>query len=105
MSLANFVAHTDLRMKQEEERCKRYGFSRDDVMNGVQELIVKIYVDLLDSGFKELVEKNDIDSLRTLHRFMTITGEQNCMAKYWADYIRVLLFSDLELIYRKKEHN
>ena len=89
MSSADYLTHTDSRLKQEAERCKRYSFNSNDVMNGVHELIAKIYKDLLSSGFKELVDKNDVDSLRTLHRFMIITEHKESTTKCWGEYIKV----------------
>jgi len=102
MTLANYLRHVALRIQQEESRCLRHNFSEPDVMNGVHELITKIYRDLLDSGFKELVDKNDVDSLSTLHEFSIEANEKESTAKFWGDYIKVYSSLGSDLIDRKK---
>jgi cullin 4 len=92
MQPADYIAHVDSRLKQEEQRCDRFfeRQSKKEVIEVVQtELVSRISQDVIDKGFDNLVKANDIKSLRTLYRLLTLVKGVDAMRLAWADYIRV----------------
>lgn len=94
---ADYIAHIDSRLRQEELRCDRFfeRQSKKEVMEVVQhELISCISVDLVNKGFDGLVKANDEDSLRTLYRLLNLVKEVEVMRTAWSAYIKVISLSN-----------
>lgn len=101
MQPADYIAHVDSRLRQEEQRCDRFfeRQSKKEVMEVVQtELISRISEDIIDRGFGSLVKANDIKSLHTLYRLLALIKEFNIVRLAWADYIRVFPLRSLNNI-------
>lgn len=98
MASADYIAHIDSRLRQEEGRCDRFfeRQSKKEVMEVVQhELISSISGDLISKGFNSLVKSNDEESLRTLYRLLNLVKEIEVMRTAWSTYIKVIPSSQL----------
>src|SRR5208282_1037985 len=92
MQPAEYIAHVDTRLRQEDRLCDHYfeRQSKKEVMQVVQnELISQVSQNLIDKGFDGLVKSNDVDSLRILYRLLSLVKELEIMRSAWSDYIRV----------------
>jgi transcriptional regulator of heat shock response len=91
---AEYIAHVDARLEQEASRCDRYfeRQSKKEVLTVVQEeLIAHVSETIMERGFNNLVKDNDIDSLRTLYRLLSLVDQVDIMHSAWSDYIKVFL--------------
>ena len=94
MSPAEYIAHVDSRLRQEDQRCDRFfeRGSKKEIMNVVQyELIGRISEEILKKGFTSLVKENDTDSLRTLYQLLNLVDDIEIMRVAWANYVKVFL--------------
>lgn len=92
MQPAEYIAHVDTRLRQEQQLCDHY-FERQskiEVMQVVQnELIAHAAQNIVDDGFDELVKSNDVDSLQILYRLLILVKNVELIRSAWAEYIRV----------------
>jgi cullin-4 len=94
MSPAEYIAHVDSRLRQEDQRCDRFfeRGSKKEIMEVCQyELIGRISEDILKRGFTSLVKNNDTESLRTLYRLLNLVEDIEIMRVAWANYVKVSL--------------
>jgi cullin 4 len=94
MSPAEYIAHVDSRLRQEDQRCDRFfeRGSKKEIMTVVQyELIGRISEEILKKGFTSLVKENDTDSLRTLYQLLNLVDDIEIMRVAWANYVKVSL--------------
>ena len=90
---AEYIAHVYRRLRMEEQRCDRYFErpSKKEVMEVVQqELITRVCENIIEKGFNDLVKSNDIESLQTLYRLLSLVLETEVMRTAWAEYIKVV---------------
>ena len=93
MEPSEYISHVDTRLQEEEQLCDHYfeRQSKKEVMQVVQnELISQVSENLIDKGFDDLIKSNDVDSLRTLYRLLTLVKETEVMRSAWSEYIKVL---------------
>jgi cullin-4 len=93
MTPANYIAHIDSRLRQEEGRCDRFfeRQSKKDVMEVVQQQIIsRVSQDLVNKGFDNLVKLDDAESLRTLYRLLNLVKEVEIIRTTWSSYIKVI---------------
>jgi hypothetical protein len=93
MTPPEYIAHVYGRLRIEEQRCDRYFErpSKKEVMEVVQqELISRVCENIIEKGFNDLVKSNDIDSLQTLYRLLSLVHETEIMRTAWAEYIKVV---------------
>jgi cullin 4 len=93
MTPADYIAHVDDRLRQEEQRCDRFfeRQSKREVMQNVQrQLISQPSEIIVERGFKDLVNADDIQSLGALYRLLALVKEVEIMRSAWTSYIKVL---------------
>ena len=92
MSPAEYIAHVDARLRQEDQRCDRFfeRGSKREIMDVCQyELIGRISEQILKKGFTSLVKDNDTESLRILYRLLNLVEDIEIMRFAWANYVKV----------------
>jgi Cullin family len=89
---SEYVAHVKERLELEALRCSRF-FERQsnkEVMEVMHlELISKIAKEIVDRGFAELVNDNDVQSLRTMYYLLDLVKKSELLRTAWAQYIKV----------------
>ena len=95
MQPAEYIAHVDSRLRQEEARCDRFfeRQSKKEVIEVVRDkLISETAEDVIDRGFNDLVKAKDIQSLRTLYRLLSLVKKVEVIRIAWIKYVKVFLF-------------
>ena len=91
---AEYIIHADSRIRLEDERCARF-FERQSLTEVLEvvrdELITNVSQDIVDRGFHNLVQTNNLKCLCVLYSLLKTVKQVDIIRTAWSNYIKARL--------------